>query len=134
MSKRTLDSEIGETSTQIFTNLSPDERIQLMIDAMAEERESHVEGLIESTPVKTYEVSDLEVRDRHQTALLMALGASKELEVGMWHFHYARFEGLYHTQLAHEFEVDDWDFIEEPSPENDFLEGEGDGCCRSVST
>lgn len=119
-----IDDDLTEVSDAILGDLSPEQRTKLSVEAIASGREEHVEKLKAAAPRKTYEAADLDYAEYMRDVLMQAAYTWHELERGIHLFHLTRLEGRYHSELAANHDVEDWDWVDEPSEENDYHEGE----------
>jgi hypothetical protein len=116
--------DVEQVTEHVLGDLRPDDRLALAIEAQAAGDEAHVQRLKDTAEWRTYRQPTKEFQDALQHSLLLSVRAMADLERRMSMFHIARLEGLYHGELAANYDVSEWDDVEEPTPENEFLEAE----------
>lgn len=121
-STKDVKNDLDDVSEHVLGSLKSPDRIRLALEAIAADNEDHLEKLRDTAPWKTYRQPEHLFEEGLQQALFLSLGAAYELERGVWLFH--RLQGMYHQQLAREFDVssEGWEFVDEPGPENDYGE------------
>ena len=95
MSKRRLENEIDELSDTILGDLEPDQRLQLLLRARADENEQWIDRLVETCPQYDYTATDHAFTDRVQLAQRIAQQAVYELHTTYLHYEYTRQQQRY---------------------------------------
>jgi hypothetical protein len=89
MTKRTVERELEEVSTEVLSSLSPSERMQLILEAKAAGKDQWVERLVETCPRNTYKLRDPAYTNRMQLMLSLAHEAVYELRKTIDRYLYA---------------------------------------------
>jgi hypothetical protein len=121
-SKRTLENDVADATDAVLGDLDAAARLKLSMEAQARGDHESVEALKETTPRYTLDAPDPDYRASVRDSLTFALTAWVDLTEAMWRFMYKRLDGRHDELLAQQFDVSDWDHIEEPSPENEYGE------------
>lgn len=117
-----IERDLETLSEEMLADLRPAERVALAVHARADGDEDRLQKLHDTAEFKAYKQPNKWFQQGEQTALLLAHRAALELERGAWMFQVARLEGLWKTQLAANNDVEEWESVEEPGPENEFHE------------
>jgi hypothetical protein len=89
VTKRRLQHDLDELSEAILGELAPTDRVALMLQAQAADREDWIDRLRETCPRHTYETLDVRYTNRMQLALVTGLRAVYDLRVALQEFRYA---------------------------------------------
>lgn len=79
MTKRQLKNEFDDVSDEVLGELSPDERMQLVLEAQATGKESWVDRLVETCATHQYYATDLAYVERCRLAVLFLQHAVYDL-------------------------------------------------------
>ena len=72
MSKRRIERTVDELNEEILGDLTPDERLKLVIEAMAHEKDEWVEQLRKTIPKQDYHGKDPAILNRNRLAFILA--------------------------------------------------------------
>ncbi|WP_115864079.1 hypothetical protein [Halorussus litoreus] len=86
MTKRRLENEIDEVSKEVLGDLSPDERLQLVLEAQAAGNDRWVERLVGTCPRYHYRATDRAFTERGRLALLLGRHALYDLHTTLLHY------------------------------------------------
>ncbi|WP_136690075.1 hypothetical protein [Halorhabdus amylolytica] len=75
-----IKDDLGDVSEEVLSELTPDERLQLFIQASAEHREDRLEQLAETAPTKTYEMTEVEFAKGMRQTKLLSLTARHQIQ------------------------------------------------------
>ncbi|WP_134670247.1 hypothetical protein [Halorussus marinus] len=97
MTKRRVENELDELSDEILRELSPDERLPLVLTAAADGKDDWLDRLNETCPRYTYTKRDVRYTNRTRLAFILARKAVYDL-----HTTWLLFEWLYshHMQMT----------------------------------
>lgn len=79
MTKRSTERAVDELNEEVLGNLTPEERLKFMIEAMSQGKEGWVEQLRETTPKRDYRGVDTAVLNRYRLGFILAQQACYDL-------------------------------------------------------
>jgi len=79
MGKRSVENDLNDVSDHVLGDLDPDERIRMVMKTSHEDRDEDMEKLVETVPMRTYEIQDLEYRDAVQTVFVLSTHVKNRL-------------------------------------------------------
>ncbi|MDG5761826.1 hypothetical protein QA600_21110 [Natronococcus sp. A-GB1] len=83
MTKRRIERDLEEVREEVLEDLSPEDRLQLYLEAAAKEKDGWIESLLETCPRRRYRTTDLEFSERRQLASTLRLNTLYKLHTAL---------------------------------------------------
>jgi hypothetical protein len=117
MTKRRIDRELDDLSDELLVELTPNERMQLMLKARAKGKDTWIERLEETAPRYSYQATDLAYVERIELA-------KRYLQHAVYDLHTT----LLHYKHLNTIQTSRWviDSLREDSPTDEHLEQAGE--------
>ena len=100
MTKRSLENDIDEMNEEILGDLSHDDRLQLFLEATAQDKEQWRERISEATPRATYEQDEVGFTRRKQLSFSIAQTAIADLHSNLLWYLWAESVSSYSAQVT----------------------------------
>lgn len=95
MTKRSVESDIADASEEVLRDLSPDNRLRLLIESQADDRDEWIDKLHETTPKHDYRMKDHEVSNRVRFAYILAQHAAYDLWTAWLRYYWMLSESVF---------------------------------------
>lgn len=95
MTKRSVENDIADVGEEVLRGLSPDDRLRLLIESHAEDRDEWIDKLHETTPKHDYRAKDHNVSNRVRYAYILAQHAAYDLWTAWLRYHWMLSESVF---------------------------------------